>query len=97
MHLIKELIAEMDKNTVSGTSEEDNMQQFNAVVATIIRKLDGMTSFLGKETPFKKLCVDELSCDAAAFDEIAEKLDELTQLLANMHSAVESSRHKVGV
>lgn len=91
MHLIKELIAEMDKTTNS-VSEEDNMNHFNAVIATVIRKLDGMTSFLGKETPFKKLCVDELHCDADSFDEITEKLDELTQLLANMHSAVEGSK-----
>jgi hypothetical protein len=95
MQLMKELISEMDK-TVSSTSEEDKMQHFNGVVATMIRKLDGMSSFLGKDTPFKKLCVDELACSSESFDEIAEKLDELTQLIANMHAAVETTRPKTG-
>lgn len=95
MQLMKELISEMDK-TISGTSEEDKMQHFNGVVATMIRKLDGMGSFLGKDTPFKKLCVDELACSVETFDEIVEKLDELTQLLADMHAAVETSRPKSG-
>ncbi len=82
---LSRIIAEND-HTVD--EQADNREHFNRVVATLLRKIDGMDSFLGKETPFRAVCVDRLGCDPAVFDSASEKAHELAALLSELHTSV---------